>query len=87
MAAAVLAAAAACPLLPMPILRVPSIHLRSGKPAGQPASTSILGPEDNVAKAGNGPKKISAQRSAVFLLDAPPSKMPLEQKREVPQSR
>ena len=56
----------------MSFLRVPSIHLRSVKPAGQPASTSVFGPEDNVAKAGNGPKKISAQRSVVFLLDAPP---------------
>ena len=85
MAAAVLAVAAACPLLPMSFLHVPSIHLRSVKPAGQPASTSVFGPEDNVAKAGNGPQKISAQRSVVFLLDAPPS-MPVDQKREVPTS-
>ena len=86
MAAAVLAVAAACPLLPMSFLHVPSIHLRTVKPAGQPASTSVFGPEDNVAKAGNGPKKISAQRSVVFLLDAPQSKMPVDQKREVPTS-
>ena len=78
--------AAACPLLPMSFLRVPSIHLRSVKPAGQPASTSVFGPEDNFAKEGNGPKKISAQRSVVFLLDSPPSNMPVDQKREVPSS-
>jgi len=82
MIAAVVAVVAAAAFVPMPSssFRVPSIHPRSDKPAEQPTSTSIFGPEDNVW--GTGLNKVSAQRSMVFMLDSRP-KMPIEQTREV----
>jgi hypothetical protein len=73
------------------VIRFPSIRPRSGKPV----SAATFDPKDGRvskvdyfngpgANANSGLKKISAERSITFLLDALPQ-MPLPQKREVRQ--